>query len=354
MQMPEHEPSHPVSTEGTSLRRRIVAGVLSLLVGFALMGLKFSIYWMTRSTAVLSDALESIINVAASAFALGSIILSAKPPDETHPYGHGKIEFFSAGFEGALIIVAAVGIAWTAWPQILKPHELPQLELGLMLLLGTSLINLALGIGLIRVGKRTQSLVLVADGKHVLTDVYTSAGVLLGLVLVHQTGWFWLDGVVACFVALNILIVGSKLVWESFAGLMHASDPGLLEEISRLINSHRRATWIDVHRLRAWRAGSRIQVDLHLILPKDLSLKDAHDEATMLQNILKSHLAGKVEAVIHAEPCVEPECAICGYDPCGLRREPVFQQRIWRRETLTAMAGEELREGRPEDGEKPS
>ncbi len=124
-------------------------------MGTALMLLKFYVYWLTGSSAILSDALESIINVVASSFALGSVILSAKPPDSTHPYGHEKIEYFSAGFEGALIILAALGIAWTAWPQILRPHELPNLGSGLLILLGASAVNLALGIGLIRVGKRT-------------------------------------------------------------------------------------------------------------------------------------------------------------------------------------------------------
>ncbi len=243
------------------------------MVGAALMLLKFYVYWLTESSAILSDALESIINVVASSFALGSVIFSAKPPDSTHPYGHEKIEYFSAGFEGALIIFAALGIGWTAWPQILRPHELPNLGSGLLILLGASSVNLALGLGLVRVGRRTTSLVLVADGKHVMTDVYTSAGVLLGLVLVRQTGWYWLDGAIACLVAVNILVIGTKLVLQSFAGLMHASDPALLEEISALIAKHRRPTWIEIHRLRAWRAGNRIHVDLHLILPRDLALE---------------------------------------------------------------------------------
>ncbi len=166
--------------EKDHFKNRLVAISLSLLLGTALMLLKFYVYWLTQSSAILSDALESIINVVASAFALGSVVLSAKPPDSTHPYGHEKIEYFSAGFEGALIVFAAFGIFWTAWPQILQPHELPNLGSGLLILLGTSAVNLALGLGLIRVGSRTSSLVLVADGKHILTDVFTSAGVLAG------------------------------------------------------------------------------------------------------------------------------------------------------------------------------
>ena len=331
-------------TEKTYFRNRLTAISLSLVVGAALMLLKFYVYWLTQSSAILSDALESIINVVASAFALGSVILSAKPPDSTHPYGHEKIEYFSAGFEGALIVFAAFGIVWTAWPQILRPHELPNLGSGLLILLGASAVNLALGLGLIRVGKRTTSLILVADGKHVMTDVYTSAGVVLGLVLVQQTGWYWLDGAIACLVAINILVIGTKLVIQAFAGLMHASDPALLEEISALIAKHRRPNWIDIHRLRAWRAGNRIHADFHLILPRDLTLEAAHNEAALLEESLKTHLGGMVEALIHAEPCIDQECPICGYDPCTLRQAPMRLQNLWHRDMLTSQVDEEERE----------
>ena len=330
-------------SEKKNLKIRLIAISCSLLVGASLMVLKFYVYWITQSSAVLSDALESIINVVASAFALGSIILAAKPPDPTHPYGHGKIEYFSAGFEGALIIFASGGIVWTAIPQLLSPHSLPHLQSGLLILLATSLVNLLLGIGLVRTGKSTHSLVLVADGKHVLTDVYTSAGVLLGLFLVHLTNWYWLDGAIALLVALNILIIGAKLVRESFAGLMDASDPQLLEQISELLATHRKNTWIDIHRLRALRSGNRVMLDFHLILPRDLTLEEAHNEVTELEQVINRHLNGRSDVLIHAEPCIIPECPICGYDPCKLRQEPTKQQPIWHREVLTAEASEEDR-----------
>ena len=342
------------AAERAQYRLRLIAISLSLFVGAALMLSKFYVYWLTSSSAVLSDALESIINVVASGFALGSVILSAKPPDPSHPYGHGKIEYFSAGFEGALIIFAAFGIFWTAWPQLLQPHELPHLGLGLLVLLGASVVNLALALGLVRIGRRTHSLILVADGKHLLTDVYTSAGVLLGLVMVHQSGWYWLDGGVACLVAINILVVGTKLVMKSFSGLMHASDPALLDELSELIARHRKPTWIEVHRLRAWRAGNRIHADFHLILPRDMTLEAAHNEASLLQDILNTHLGGTIESVIHVEPCIDQECPICGYDPCRLRQEPVRQQNLWHRDLLTSPSEDEERDltpGHPNDAE---
>jgi cation diffusion facilitator family transporter len=316
----------------------------ALVVGAGLMGLKFYAFWITGSTALLSDALESIINVVASAFALGSILLAAKPPDESHPYGHGKIEFFSAGFEGALIILAAIGIFQEGTRQILHPHPLPRLESGLLILLGVGLVNLVLGMTLMRLGKRTRSVVLVADGKHILTDVYTSAGVLLGLGAVYYSGWLWLDGAVACFVGVNIVVAGVTLVREAVVGLMDASDPDLLDEISLLLARHRKEVWIDVHKLRAWRSGKRVHVDFHLILPRDLPLEEGHRHVKELEKIFSDHFGGFAEVLIHLDPCTDPECPVCWFDPCEIRQERKSKLRVWRREVLTA----ETSDGRAE------
>lgn len=317
-------------------KTRLLAISLSLAVSLGLMALKFYAYWLTNSAAVFSDALESIINVVASAFALGSIIFAAKRPDPTHPYGHGKIEFFSAGFEGALIILAAIGIFYQAWPQLLRPHGLPHLAGGIFILVGVNAVNLLLGAGLVMVGNRTQSLALIADGKHILTDVYTTGGVLLGLGLVFLTGWHWVDGAVAFLVGLNILVTGGKLVRQAFAGLMDASDPRLLEEISAILRQHRKSIWIDVHQLRARRSGDGIHVDFHLILPKDLPLAEGHREVKDLEEIFQAHFGPAADILIHLDPCAEPICPVCGYDPCRHRRAETRQQSLWQSEVLTA------------------
>jgi cation diffusion facilitator family transporter len=321
-------------------KTRVLAISLSLAVSLGLMALKFYAYWLTNSSAILSDALESIINVVASGFALGSIIFAARSPDPSHPYGHGKIEFFSAGFEGALIILAAIGIFYQAWPQLLHPHGLPHLTGGILILVGVNVVNLALGAGLVVVGKRTQSLVLVADGKHILTDVYTTLGVLLGLGLVLLTGWFWVDGAVAFLVGLNIIITGAKLVRQAFAGLMDASDPQLLEEISTILQKHRKSIWIDVHQLRARRSGDIIHLDFHLILPKDLPLEAGHREVKDLEKIFQAHFGAAVDILIHLDPCDEPICPICGFDPCRHRRADTRQLNLWQTEVVTAKPGE--------------
>jgi cation diffusion facilitator family transporter len=314
---------------------------VAFLVGVGLMCLKFYGFWITGSSAILSDALESIINVVASAFGLGSIWISAKPADESHPYGHGKIEFFSAGFEGALIIIAAGGIFFQGLKQILSPHDIPNLERGLFFLLAAGLGNLVLGLTLLRVGRRTKSLVLEADGKHLLTDVFTSGSVLLGLGIVYFTGWFRLDGIIACIAGANIVFWGTGLVRQAFGGLMHASDPELLDEICDLLARHKKDLWIDVHRLRAWRSGRLVHVDFHLILPRDLPLEQGHREVKELEGVFDAHFGGMSDLLIHLDPCLDPECPVCGHTPCDLRQESMIHRKIWNRQALTSEIGDD-------------
>jgi cation diffusion facilitator family transporter len=322
-----------------ALKKRVAAIALSFTVGAALMALKFYIYRFTHSSAVLSDALESIINVVASAFAMGSILFSAVPPDEDHPYGHGKIEFFSAGFEGALIFVAALGIFYTGARHLLNPHPLPHLESGLLLLVATSAINLLLGLFLIRVGRTTTSLALEADGRHILTDVITSGGVVVGLLLVYLTGWLWLDGLIACLVGIHILFAGGGLLRRAFEGLMDRSDPQLLDEITTLLNNHRQPRWLDVHRLRAFRSGAHVNIDFHLVLPRDLSLAAAHTEVKALEHLLENHFDHEAIVLIHMDPCHPGKCPDCQWTQAIPCEHPPASDIPWTRAQLTRAVG---------------
>ena len=322
------------------MKTRLTAIGLSLGIGAVLMAAKFYAFHLTGSSAVLSDALESIINVVASAFALASIIFSARPPDESHPYGHGKVEYFSAGFEGALIILAALGIFKTGVSHLLDPQPLSRLDLGLLILFGTSIVNCLLGIGLLRTGRKTRSLALIADGKHVLTDVYTTSGVLVGLVLVHFTGWLWLDGAIACLVGLHVLFSGGKLVKEAVSGLMDTTDPEVVDEIADILIRNRRADWIDIHRLRVMRSGAHIHVDFHLILPRHLSLEDAHEESRIAEQLVLDHYQGEASVLIHMDPCLEDQCPVCGHVPCDARTADAKSKIPWTRESLI-MSGDD-------------
>ncbi|MBF0389696.1 MAG: cation transporter [Desulfamplus sp.] len=316
-------------------RIRLIAIISSVLVSTLLMLFKFYVYRLTNSSAILSDALESIINIAASIFALGSIIFAAIPADKSHPYGHGQIEYFSAGFEGALILLASIGIFKTGWDRIFSPQPIPNIAEGTFLLLIASLINLILGLSLIYVGKKTNSLTLTADGKHVLTDVYTSAGVVLGLFVVNITGWYMGDGIIACIVGLNIVVTGGLLIRQAFSMLMHASDPNLLNKISTILSANRKDTWINVHDLRAWQSGNFFHIDLHLILPKNLSLELAHNESEKLEEIIVTEFKGKANVLIHLDPCMDSYCTICKY-LCNQRKKEFHNENVWNQEIFTA------------------
>ena len=320
---------------------RFIAVGMSFLIGLVLMGGKFYAYRITASSAILSDALESIINVVASAFAAVSIWIASKPPDLSHPYGHGKVEYFSAGFEGALIILAALGIFKTGWNQLFSPRELPNLEGGLYIVAGAGIINLLLGTGLVHIGNKTHSLTLIADGKHVLTDVYTSVGVLSGLFLVYHTGWLWIDGMVACLMGINILFSGAWLVKRSVSGLMDASDETLLEQISEVLVQERRDSWIDVHQLRAWRSGNLIHLDLHLILPRYFTLENAHNEAKMLEKLIMDRFEGSASVLIHMDPCIDPDCPVCQRQLCALRQNSVENSDHWKPETFVRIKSDD-------------
>jgi len=305
----------------TLFKRRIMAIGIALCVGAVLMAVKFYAYYLTRSSAILSDALESIINVVASGFALISVWLSAQPPDESHPYGHGKVEYFSAGFEGALIMAAALGIIKTGWDHLVRPQALANLDGGMALVLAAALVNLLLGAGLIRTGRRTGSLALEADGRHVITDFISSAVILIGLFVVRLTGWLWLDGALALAAGGQVLWAGATLVGQAVGGLMDRSQPELLDEVAAVIRANRRPCWIDVHQLRAWQAGPMIQIDLHLILPAFFPLNKAHTEAKSLEQTLIGHYQGRASVLIHMDPCAEPECPICRLADCTSRSE---------------------------------
>ena len=240
-------------------QKRRWAAWLSLIVGFGMLGGKWSAFALTGSEAILSNALESVVHVAATAFALLSLILGSKPPDSKYPYGYGKIGYFSAGFEGGAIVLAAFAILYEAIGGLIRGEPLKQLGLGIVLIFAASVVNLALGLWLIKRGKQTRSLVLIADGKHVLADSYTSFGVVAGVALVLLTKWNWLDGVVAILVALNILKTGYGLTRDAYLGLMDRADPELLEKIVAGLQENRQPGWIDIHHLRLARRRPRVR-----------------------------------------------------------------------------------------------
>jgi len=273
----------------------------SIVVGLVVLGLKFAAYWLTGSVALYSDALESIVNVAAAVAALVAIRLSAKPADRNHPYGHHKAEYFSAVIEGVLIIVAALSIARASYLAIVTPHDPDFSMLGIGINAAASVINGIWAAVLIRQGRVRRSPALAADGRHLLTDVVSSVGVLAGVILAALTGYVLLDPILALFVAVNILWSGWVLVKSSVGGLMdEAVPPEALETIRTLI-SENAAGAIEAHDLRTRQAGRVTFIDFHLVVPGELSVLDAHAICDRIEAALRAEV-GEAVITIHVEP----------------------------------------------------
>jgi cation diffusion facilitator family transporter len=246
-----------------------------------------------------------------------ALSVSGRPPDEGHPYGHGKAEFLSAAIEGAAIAFAALIIITESVRELLAGPSLQRLDIGIAVLAATTVANAALGMYLVRVGRRVESAALTADGRHVLTDVWTSAGVIVALFVVHWTGWLWADPLVAIAVALNVAWEGYRLIQEALGGLMDEADPEVLEEVTSRLESARAASWIDLHGLRSWRSGARRHVDLHLTVPRYFDVDEIHEIHDRVEAALLGDTPGDV--VVHFDPCVASLCRACGVEGCPIR-----------------------------------
>jgi cation diffusion facilitator family transporter len=305
---------------------RLRAGIVSAIVGVVVFAGKLAAWWVTDSAAVLSDALESVVNVVAAAVLLFSLIVAARPADRSHPYGHGKVEFFSAGVEGTLIAIAAVLILGAAIRDLVEGSHLRSLDVGLLLVSTMTVANAGLGAYLLRVGRRTHSLALQADGHHVLTDVWTSAGVIAGLAAVWITGLQWLDPLVAIAVALNILRTGWMLVRQAIAGLMDEADEELLDRMVAALEQKRSTGWLDVHSLRTFRSGAFHHADLHLVVPRYFDAQRLHDIDDALHVALADVEGWHGELIVHFDPCAPPHCPGCAMEACPVRAHAFVRQ----------------------------
>lgn len=314
--------NEPRDESEDAARARLWAAIISLVVGTGLLGAKYVAYWMTGSTAILSDALESIVNVVAAIFSLGAIVFAGQPADRSHPYGHGKIEFFSAVFEGGLIAFAAVLILYTAAVAVISGVDLRSLDSGIAITLAAGLANALLGVFLIRTGRKHDSLALVADGKHVLSDFWTSLGVVVGLALVKVTGWPWFDPLVAAIVGVNLAVTGVRLVRHAAGGLLDEEDTELLQSLVNAINQNTEPGIIRVHFLRAIRVGRFKHVDAHLVVPEFWSVKETHDHADRFEARVIDALPFTGEMVFHTDPCRRAYCAVCDVPDCPIRVRP--------------------------------
>lgn len=297
------------------------------LIAITLFIVKIVAWFLTNSLAILTDALESIVNIIAALLGLYSLNLSAKPKDSDHPYGHGKVEFLSAGVEGSMVIIAGFFIIYKSVQSFFYPHSIGELDFGILLIALTAVINYVAGSFCISTGKKNNSMQLIAGGKHLVSDTYSTIGILIGLILIYFTGLTYIDSIVACIVAVIIIYAGYKIVRTSVAGIMDEADEKLLKEIVVLLNEHRKENWIDLHNLRIIKYGSTLHCDCHLTVPWYLNVNEAHKEVKDLAQLIKNKFGNAVEFFVHTDACIESSCRICFKKNCSVRKHP-FEKRI--------------------------
>lgn len=310
--------------------------LLSIILGLFILGIKFLAYYLTGSMALKSDALEGIVNVMAAMFAFGSVLYAEKPADEDHPYGHGKIELFSAAFEGGLILLAAVLITYESVERLILGTELQSLGLGLALNFGAGLANGMLGFYLVRSGQKHRSRSIEADGKHLMSDFVTTLGVMIGLAIVYITGLSWLDPAIAILFSAWLLYVGWDLLRESIGGLLDNEDPELLEKLVGSMNQHRVPEIISVHEMRTLRSGNYTHIDLHAAVPEHYSVKKMHEVLELFEKQVLSVSGINGEFHTHVDPCAKLYCRYCSVANCSIRLSPFEKSVDFTIESVTA------------------
>jgi len=299
------------------------------------MAAKFIAFFITNSNAILTDAAESIVNVLASGFAFYSIYLATLPKDENHPYGHGKVEFFSAFVEGVLIGIAGIVILVKSIYSLFYGNEVSNLFDGAIIIAATGAINLFVGLYLIRIGKANRSLTLEADGKHLLTDAVSSAGLVVGILIIQFTQILWLDSLISILLGLYIIFNGYKLTRKSVGGLMDESNIELVEEVVEVLQQNRQSSWIDVHNLRAQQYGADLHIDCHVTLPYYLDLNAVHNEISSIDKMINQAVSRQTELFIHADPCLPACCHYCKLENCPVRTEEFIGEIKWNMENVT-------------------
>ena len=313
-------------TSEAVIKTRIMITVLVLSI--FLFFIKFVAFFLTHSSSILSDALESTVNIITGIFALYSIYYASKPKDADHPYGHGKIEFFSSGFEGSMILLAGLSMIYNGSTLFFKPSELTRLDIGLILTIIAGFLNFVAGTALLKKGKQFNSTTLTAEGKHLLSDTYSSIAIVVGLTVIYFTGLYWLDYLISIGMGIFIAYSGFKLVKHAIDNLLDKADIDELNKLILTLEKNKKNEWIDMHNLRVLKYGDHLHIDAHVTLPYFLSFENAHDEIDAISKLIKQELGSKIELFIHADPCVKPvSCSICPINKC-VSRQSQFVKRI--------------------------
>lgn len=300
-----------------------------VITGVALFILKLLAWYLTNSIAILTDSLESTINVISGFVGLYSLYLSGLPKDSNHPYGHGKVEFLSAALEGTLISVAGIFIIFEAVNNLKNPHLIEKLDLGIILIALTAGLNFLVGQYAINKGKKNNSLALVASGKHLQSDTYSTIGIIAGLGLLFFTKIPWLDSAVALIFACLIIYTGYKILRSSVAGIMDEADEDLLAMVVDKLNMSRKENWVDLHNLRIIKYGGVLHLDCHLTVPWYLNVHEAHREVDDLDKVIRDNFGESVELFVHTDGCLDFSCQICKKYDCHARKQAFVRETKW-------------------------
>lgn len=319
------------SKDKLAFQKMIAAFGIILFIG------KIIAWKLTNSDSVFSDAMESIVNVISAFMGLYSLYLAAKPKDEDHPYGHGKVEFVTSGIEGALIAIAGIMIIYEGVHSLIVGKVLNKIDLGIWIIAATAIINYLLGYISIKKGKAENSVVLISSGKHLQSDTLTTLGVVASLVIVYFTKIYWLDSVVALGFGGYIIVVGYKIVRKSLSGIMDEQDPDLLEQIIQILEENRRTEWIDVHNMKIQQFGANLHIDAHITLPWYYSLRDAHNEMEKMIILLAKNTKRSVEFNFHMDDCKPISCPVCQISDCPVREKEFVKRVIWTPENVTSV-----------------
>ncbi len=299
-----------------------MAALISLIVACLVLALKTRAYYETHSVAVLSDALETVVNVVTALMALYAVKLAAEPADENHPYGHGKMEYFSAAFEGGLIFFAALAILYQSIESIIHPVEIHNYTEGFKYLAVATALNLAVGLYLVAVGRKEKSEALKASGKHVMADVVTTVGIFLGLFLVQRTGLHWIDSVLGLFLGLWLGYESYQVLRANSGALLDETDDQSLESLSQVMTKNRIPGVIDIHHLRMIRSGNFHHIDAHMVVPEFWDVKQAHFMAHEFEKNVVRDYAFDGEFAFHMDPCQQSYCSVCSLENCKIRLDP--------------------------------
>jgi cation diffusion facilitator family transporter len=313
-----------------------------LFVAVLLFSIKIIAWYLTHSVAILTDALESIVNIIAGLVGYYSLSIAYKPRDSNHPYGHGKAEFLSAAIEGTLIMLAGVFIIYEAIIQFIHPRPLQQLSYGILLVGISAIINFAIGLLAVKKGRKNNSEALEASGHHLQSDTYSTLAIIAGLILIYFTHIHQLDSIVAIIISVVIMVIGYRIARKSVAGIMDEADEKILGKVIALLNTSRLPNWVDIHNLRVIKFGNVLHIDCHMTVPWYLNVRQSHIEVETLRILIEKEFGSAMEFFVHADDCIGSCCPICIKTDCTLREYPFIKKIEWEMENAVPNKKHEL------------